>query len=708
METRLSIYKNITDTTSKESVSLNQFLDAVHFGRWQDSILPLRTITSHDERQVAKKKLPYVTLSGFFAEKRSNGTLSKHSGFIGMDIDNLGPDLEGVKKVLSSDPYVYACFASASGTGLCVIFRIDGDRHAEAFEGLASYLLNTHQLVIDQSGKDVSRPRYVSYDPFLYRNESALPFKKYLPKKKAQKLQSVIYVQDEFERIINEMQQRSVSCVEDYRDWITVGFALADKFGEAGRTYYHVLSSVSAKYESTICDRQYTICLRNNYGGHKATIATIYYFAKQAGIEIYSQKIKKVAAATSSMKKSGANPETISRTLKNFEGIDGVDEIIKQAFQAQDDYAKGENIVDNIRMYLRHNYDLKRNLVTRKIECNGVALDEIDINTMFLDCKVKFDDVNFDLFCKVLFSANTKTYNPLTEWFENHAHIRPTGAIDSLCSSVNTGGNQFCYFVTKWLISVISAAHGQHSPLMLILAGQKQGTGKTEFFRRLLPEELKKYYAESKLDAGKDDEILMTQKLLIMDDEMGGKSKAESKRLKELTSKQTFTLREPYGRVNVDLNRLAVLCGTTNDIEILNDPTGNRRLLPFMIESIDYEKYNQVDKTDLLMEAYHYWKDGVKWELTSQDVQLLESINSQFEESSMERELLYKWMEPALVGFMTTTEIKNYLETHSVQKLSLRKLGLELRRAKYERVINGKIYGYKVMGVSVTPQDRVR
>ncbi len=102
---------------------------------------------------------------------------------------------------------------------------------------------------------------------------------------------------------------------------------------------------------------------------------------------------------------------------------------------------------------------------------------------------------------------------------------------------------------------------------MLVLCGPRQGTGKTEFFRRILPPELIRYYAESKLDAGKDDEILMTQKLLIMDDEMGGKNKKEDKRLKELISKQTFSLREPYGRHNVELNRISVLCGTTNDEE---------------------------------------------------------------------------------------------------------------------------------------------
>ena len=96
---------------------------------------------------------------------------------------------------------------------------------------------------------------------------------------------------------------------------------------------------------------------------------------------------------------------------------------------------------------------------------------------------------------------------------------------------------------------------------------------------RLLPAELKSLYAESKLDAGKDDEILMTQKILIVDDEFGGKSKQEEKRFKEITSKQIFNLREPYGRVNVDLNRLATLGGSTNDTGILNDPTGNRTFI---------------------------------------------------------------------------------------------------------------------------------
>src|SRR5688572_5986973 len=315
----ISIYKNIHDVKSKETVLLNVFLDAIQSGRWQDQVLKIRTIKDHEERQQAKRNLQYVTISGLFSQRSITG-LSAHSGFVSMDLDNLGSDLEGVRSLLSKDPYVYACFTSVSGTGLCVLVKIDPEKHNEAFEAISDYLIRQYQLIPDPSGKDVCRPRYVSYDPDLFVNEKSLTYKKYLPKPKQRKIQSTIFVQDEFERVINEMQLSHVSCVDDYRDWVAIGFGLADQFGESGRNYYHILSSCSQKYEQSMCDRQYTYCLRGNgRAGNKITVATIYWFAKQAGIQTYSERTKKIAAATSSMKKSGLDGKQIAKNLEKFE-----------------------------------------------------------------------------------------------------------------------------------------------------------------------------------------------------------------------------------------------------------------------------------------------------------------------------------------------------------------------------------------------------
>ena len=712
METKFSIYKNIYDNQSTSTLLYNTFLEYIKTGKWEDQVHKVRIIKDYGQRKKQKEQMPYVTISGFFAQERKASLITSHTGYLAMDIDNIPGELDGTKTMLAADSYVNAIFTSVSGTGLCVIFKIDKDKHKEAFESISDYLLKTYQIIVDPSCKDVSRPRYVSYDPDLYYNEQSILWKKYLSKQKQRKITHTIFVQTEFDEVINQMVKNSVACVDDYRDWVSIGFGLADHFGERGRDYFHALSGISNKYEKSICDKQFTHCLKAKGSNGKITIATIYYFAKQAGINIFTEKTKRIAAVTSSQKKAGLSAQQIASNLEKFEGIPKQDaeDIIQQAFASEQSYTKNESIVDNIRILLRHTYSLKRNIITRKIENNGKILDESDLNTMFLDAKVLHNELTSELFLKIIFSNNTENYNPLLEWFINNTG-EPNGVIDAFFGSFNTN-DDILYLGKKWLVSIISAIHGVHSPLMLILAGEKQGTGKTEAFRRMLPTELRQYYAESKLDAGKDDEILMTQKLIIMDDEMGGKSKKESKRLKELTSKQTFTLREPYGKMNVDLNRLAVLCGTTNDMQILNDPTGNRRLIPIQIHSIDFKKYNDVDKRLLLIEAYNLWKSGFEWQLTSEDVEAMQSNNNKFEEFSIEYELINKYFRIPYGAWeveMSATEIKILLELKSNQKISLKRIGMELKRMGFSsaiKKINGKtIQVYSVMDTSENKQD---
>lgn len=705
--TTISIYKNIHDTKSRDTIGLDIFLDAIQSGKWQDKVLAIRLIKDHDERQQAKKGLPYVTLSGIFGENRSIQGLSAHSGFIGMDIDNLGTDLEGVRSLLIKDPYVYSCFTSCSGTGMCVIFKIDPEKHREAFDGLASYLVNQYQLIVDPSGKDVSRPRYVSYDPELFTNPNSLQFRKYLPKEKKRKVQATIFVQDEFERIIGEMAQANISCVDDYRDWVSIGFGLAHKFGEAGRSYYHVLSSCSSKYEASICDRQYTYCLRGNgRDGSKITIATIYWFAKQAGIQILGEKTKRIAAATSTMKKAGMDAKGIAANLEKFEGITNADDIINQAFAANQSFTPNESIVENVRMWLRHNFQLRRNAITRKIENNGKVLDEIAINTMYLDALVLFDKLSFEVFYRILLSSNTPIYNPIRDFLSSgewDGHNR----IEQLAKCINshTGDAEWRErMLMKWLVGIIHSMMGGKNELNFILVGGKN-TGKTEFFRQLLPIPLRPYFAESQLNRGKDDDILMCEKLIIFNDEYGGKNKTDERNEKRLMASDEFSLREPYGKSNVTLKRLASLCGTCNERDVLDDPTGNRRII--VMESagkFDFELYNSLDKAQLFFEAYDLWKDGERPVLEDVDIACLEEVtDGEYSKVSFEEEMIIEYfLTPAKSDeFYTTTQIKVFLESHTKEKININKLGARLRKLGYQREKRKGVYGYIASKVPV-------
>jgi predicted P-loop ATPase len=271
-------------------------------------------------------------------------------------------------------------------------------------------------------------------------------------------------------------------------------------------------------------------------------------------------------------------------------------------------------------------------------------------------------------------------------------------------------GNEFAQrFVRKWLMSCAASWHGTHSVLMLILIGT-QGTNKTKFFRNLLPPQLRNYYAEDGLAKVGDSELLMTQKGIICDEECAGKNKRDYMRLKELLSKQTFSIRRPYGKAHEDLQRIAVLCGTTNEEHVLDDPTGNRRIIPIQIERIDFAAYERIDKTALWMEIYHEWaKAGDSWMLDEAEIVLLNRLTERNMEVSPEAELLgVCFASPAdcpgkFSEFMTNTEILATLSQRagkSVQ-LSSRKLGLELKNAGFDRVqkkIMGKArYGYEVV-----------
>jgi len=701
--TLISSYTSVIDKTAKDVDFIN-FINGIKSGTWQDQVLQVRTILDKKLRADAKQKCPLVTVSGSFIE-RKDSSIRLHSGFIAIDLDNV-ENVNATKDILSKDNYVFSAFTSISGNGLCVIFKIDGDRHLEAFNSIAAYLYQSYQLIVDQSGKNISRARFVSFDPFLHLNENALQFKKYLPKEKPKKISKVVYVKSDFDAVIKQMYDRSVNICEDYSDWVSVAYALISQFGESGLDYFHTLSSISSKYDSLNTERQYKSCLRNHAEkGKVATIGTIYYHAKQAGIDTYSEKTKGIIRAAALQTKSGVKKDGIQKALQMMEGItpeesaDIIDQVI-----AKDIKHKSESVVDDVVNSLK-NYKIKKNTITRNVEWNVKPIDDSDINSIFLDLKSAFKEVTKDLVCSVLFSNRIESYNPIHTFFSERGQPDfELPNLNLLLSSIVSDTENCDVWITKWLVSAIASSYGKHSPLVLVFCGEEQGTGKTHWFRYLLPQQLQNLFAESKMDAGKDDEILMTKKWFILDDEYGGKSKREEKRLKEITSKQWINVREPYGRVSVDLRRLAVFCGTSNDVQILNDPTGNRRIIPIHILSIIQDKYNQCDKEMLWIELHQLYKSGYDYTILKNEIIQLNTNTKNFKQSTPEEELIFDKISPGNGNsgeWMTITAIIQYLiEGTKFNTLNSIRIGILLTNHNYEskrlRKDGGEVKSYLV------------
>jgi len=688
----ISHYKNVHDKQDVD-IEIDSFLEGVQTGKWQDIALEVRNAPNKEIKDLIKKKAPLVTISGSFAERKVEG-LRKHSNFIAIDIDNLDDPAE-TKKRIGADPYIYAAFISISGQGLCLIIKIDGTRHLDAFNAIAAYLYNEYQLIVDQSGKDVSRARFVSYDPFLLINKKSATFKKYLPKKKEPKHPKVMVIKTDFDAMIKQMDEKGINLCEDYSDWVRICYAIVSEFQEHGREYFHTLSSHSSKYNSIDCDSQFDACLKNHSEtkGKKSTIGTIYFHAKQNGIDIYSEHTKAIARFTTSQKAAGLSKDAIIETLEKQGGFSPEEskEIVEQIV-SKDIKFKSDSVSTDIAAFV-NTYDLRRNLITRNIELNGKPIDDNDINSIFLDSKAVFKESSKELITSILFSNRISTYNPLHEFFEQDL-FQPTNFkypnLDLLIRSVKSDTPNYDMYITRWLLSAVASAYGIHSPLVLIFCGEKQGTGKTHWFRYLLPKELRYLFAESKMDAGKDDEILMCKKWFILDDEYGGKSKKEDKRLKELTSKEFINVREPYGRVSLDLRRLAVFCGTSNETQLLNDPTGNRRQIPLHILDIDHDLYNQCDKAALWRELYCMFQSGCEYTILKEDIMKLNEATEMFKLSTPEEDLIHKKIQPGgyttYGEWMSLTEIQQYLMVETkFNYLNMQRIGSILTSLGFEK-----------------------
>lgn len=709
----ISIYKRASDVTSDEQINIYTFFANVRNGKWKDQIEKVRSMPSGPERDEAKKKLPGATMSGIF-QPRNDKALKAFSGFICVDFDKL-VDLEDTRKQLGNDRYTYGIFTSVSGNGLAVLVKVDGNKFKEAFEGLQAYYMNKYGLLIDPSCSNISRLRFVSYDPNAeIKNDQSPIFAEYVkkspgrPKKENKHL--FIHTERELEYVLSQIESRFIDITGGYDEWYKIGWSLISKYGEGAREYFHRVSQWNNSYDANECDKKFKYLLQTR--PEQINIGTFYHYAKLAGLEVISPKSDHIAKCATMQKRVGVSAEGVISTLEKMEGISAEEsrEVVEMVFQSEQEIEINEDTIAQIESYVKQFYDLRFNLITQSTEMAGKPMTDRDANSIYVEMKKAVGKEVTKSDCEAVINSNRiPSYNPLLEFFQKYSYRTPVGLINKLASSITVPQDQkfkdHVYpFLFKWLVGMISSIHGEHSPLLLVLCGG-QNTGKTQFFRRLLPPELSSYYAESKLDKEQEAEMILCSKLIVMDDEFGGKSKKEATKLKEMTSKQEITVRLPYGKRIVNMKRLAMLCGTSNDVEVINDPTGNRRIIPIVVEKIDHAVYNSIDKVDLLLEAYHAYKNGATAELDGDLKSLLDDTSQGNISYTPERELLLKYFSAPAPGtvstFMTNTEIKVYIEQRSQQRLSSKMLGMELKALGFPRVAK-KINTVTVWGYSLT------
>lgn len=697
---KINSYPDAFTTVTDKTIDLLYYLDSIRTGEWQIDVMRVRQEADPEKQKKLKKKLPLVTVSGQFSSKEDAAIL-EHSGYIAIDVDKPKAGPQALISALRNDRYTFSSFVSTRGKGVCIIVKIDPNKHREAYRGYMKYLYDTYRELADASCINESRARFVSYDPEIHINEEALTFKKYPPKEKDKKIPTFVHVEGDFADMVNALAPHNIC--EDYHAWHSIGNALCDKYGEGGRQYFHILSASASTYDNEVCDAQFDLIKKYQGSATKrATVGTIYYYAKQFNIPFYSERTKEIIGSTSMLRKSGLQPQAIIENLEKFQQIPASEsaEIVNAAFAAGIDLKDDNSVLNDIEKWLTFNYELRYNIVKLRVEVAGQEMSQRVFNNMWVQGKKVFDkDLNTETLDKIINSSLSREYSPLLEFFDRYKDRQPTGVIYELfdCIDTDTGMSEGEFFPTfafhfgrKWLVSLIAAAHGENSPLMLVLCGRKTGTGKTEFFRRLLPPELVEYFDNFKIDTSdKDTFIKMCTYWLLLDDEMGGRSNKDAIEFKSLSSRDKMSVRQAYGRYAEMMHRLCVLCATSNEEQVVNDDD-NRRIIPIRVLAIDKDRYNKVDKIDLLIEAYHLYKTGFDWRILDEEKVLLHTHTGEFRQVDPEIEALTSCFRKPGAGefgdFKTTTMLYSHIVTrYPGTKITVKRLGQLLLRAGFQQ-----------------------
>jgi hypothetical protein len=698
---RVTLFSSVREVENPVVMDLTTYLEKIRDGEWQDLVIQCRLIKDAKERNEFKRtKMPTVSMSGIFA-RRDDSSLITHSGYIAIDLDHVD-NINHVRNELVKDVFVHSVFMSTSGDGLRVLFKIKSNKHLESFRGIQEHLFERYELNCDSNGSNVSKPYIVSWDPAMYYDFSGVKIIfAYFPKETTIKqIVDFAHTPKDFEDVLKQVVEKKVNICEEYQDWLKVAFAFCDEFGESGRQYFHEVSRASTKYNARATDKQYNYCLRRGKSGIE--ISTFYYLAKLAGVDIVSETTRIIVRTTKNGKKAGLNKQQIVDNLLKFQGISNADKVVEQVLAKKDEWVDDQDsksILQQLEMFISANYSLRMNEVTGYLENGKIQQQPSELNSIFIAAKKLIPALDYQLMIRLLKSDFIPVFNPFFEFFGSDGvavdlpehtledtRVWNSPHIQALANCIiNDTQTYTFFFLRKWMVGVISAMHKQHCPLLLALLGAQE-TGKTEFFRRLLPKELKVYYAESKLDKETDDELLMCENIIIMDDELSGKSKKDTLKLNAICSKQHFSLRRPYGDHNEKILRLAVLCGTSNYLEIIVDPTGNRRIIAIHVHDIDRVAYNKVNKRDLWVEAYNLYKAGFDWRIGRKEIPYLNKDKEKFETTVKERELIQKYFEPGEDDSLTTSDIIVEIERITNQRLLLTVVGTELVKLGYAKV----------------------
>ena len=428
--------------------------------------------------------------------------------------------------------------------------------------------------------------------------------------------------------------------------------------------------------------------------------------------------------------------------------------------------------VEDIERYLSDHIQLRHNVITRRVECHlpdrspwdsydgseesamellmAMAAQQTDsgggketprlwrpvtdriVNSLWKDLS-KEKPVRIQDIYHVMESDFVPEFHPFRYYLD---HLPPwdgqSNHILAMSTSVRVKGGvdeqmRFYEYLRKWLVAMVAGWVDDTvvNNVILVLIGE-QGSYKTTWFNYLLPPELKQYFYTKTNSGrmGRDDLLTLAQYGLVCCEELDTMRPSELNQLKAAVTMPSIDERAAYAHFHEHRPHIASFCGTGNNVQFLSDATGNRRWLPFEVESIDSPREHPFDYPAIYAQAYALYRQGFRYWFSQAEIRRLAQYNCHFEMPHDEVELVdYYFSKPSGANrgeFMPTAiaqQIVSSLGTRvttvslgrAFSKLGFRSATLDncrgyfvVRRTEEERRMRARSLAYE------TAQDNIR
>ena len=671
MEKSFSLFANFKQTTPSEIT-----LDRVYRLITTDSDLRDRTEKFRFYLRVGNKQMsacektscPAFTPAVRCEGGRKRVHIKAYTGLSLCDLDHIPEErMAEAFAAVCADPHVLLAYHTISGRGLRVIYAFlfeDGSSVADADPAdrktLRVYQEGYRQgnelfarlagLEYDSSCKNPERISGTAYDPDAYYNPEALPLQVKLPPAPSAKP--------------GRPKGRKA---KPGRYTATAGKA-AEVSGKR-------LEDEGIRYEP---------------GHHNEYVMRTGYLFNLYGVP----EAEAVAWAIEAFADYGAeNVESTFRSCYAGEEEHGSVRLPRSAGgkgRREADEANKPAEVEAIEAFLLSQAEFRHNVITHHCEIRWteeagfLPLTDRDVNTLWGRMNKTVGRVYLTDIYNVIHSEFVPLFNPFQSYFDHlPSWDGVSDPIGDLADTVHVKSDQaeFRDYFRKWFVGILPALLDDTvvNHEILVLIGE-QGLYKTTWFNFLLPPELRFGYTDSiDFKSKQDAERSLGRFFLINIDEFDQISVNQQGFLKHLLQKPVANLRKPYGTAIQEIRRYASFIATSNQKDLLTDPSGSRRFICIEVTGPIHTNVT-INYRQLYAQAMDAIAKGERYWLDDSDEAILKQTNREFEQPTPLEQLFLCHFHPAENeeegDWMTPMEILSFLQTKTKDRLSINKVAL--------------------------------